>query len=161
MSSQNNSASITSNNMPSTTISQPKPDSTLSGDIPKTSASSPTLVSNLPSKPEPKSRFDLPNFPDWEGDLHCEYVNDVPNVSGSEKVIQKAIAATSSQPVFLPDSQVDFKRIRSACAVALHMHQPLIPAGGGDLHTAEIISNLKYMWDNQYIGDNHNAPVFH
>lgn len=160
MSSQNNSASITSD-MSNTTISQPKPNSTPSSDIPKTSASSPTLVSNSPSKPEPKSRFDLPNFPNWEGDLHCEYVNDVPNVSGSEKVIQKALADTSSQPVFLPDSGIDFKRIKGACAIALHMHQPLIPAGGGDLHTAEIISNLKYMWDNQYIGDNHNAPVFH
>jgi len=40
------------------------------------------------------------------------------------------------------------------------MHQPLIPAGGGDMRTAEIISNLKYMMDNQGIGDNHNAPVF-
>lgn len=160
MSSQNNSASITSD-MSNTTISQSKPNSTPSNDIPKTSASSPTVVSNSPSKPEPKSRFDLPNFPSWEGDLHCEYVNNVPNVSGSEKVIQKALAATSSQPVFLPDSNVDFRRIKGACAIALHMHQPLIPAGGGDLHTAEIISNLKYMWDNQYIGDNHNAPVFH
>ena len=41
------------------------------------------------------------------------------------------------------------------------MHQPLIPAGGGDLRTAAIISNLKNMMDNQGIGDNHNAPVFH
>src|SRR5258706_9968066 len=40
------------------------------------------------------------------------------------------------------------------------MHQPLIPAGGGDLRTAEIISNLKHMMDNPGIGDNHNAPVF-
>ena len=37
------------------------------------------------------------------------------------------------------------------------MHQPLIPAGGADLRTAEIISNLKYMMDNPGIGDNHNA----
>ena len=37
------------------------------------------------------------------------------------------------------------------------MHQPLIPAGGGDLHTAAVISNLKYMMDNPGIGDNHNA----
>jgi hypothetical protein len=32
---------------------------------------------------------------------------------------------------------------------------------GGDLQTATVISNLKYMMDNQHIGDNHNAPVFH
>ena len=41
------------------------------------------------------------------------------------------------------------------------MHQPLIPAGGGNLATAEIISNLKHMMDNPGIGDNHNASVFH
>jgi len=40
------------------------------------------------------------------------------------------------------------------------MHQPLIPAGGHDLRTAEIISNLKYMLDFREIGDNHNAPRF-
>src|SRR6187402_2683139 len=44
--------------------------------------------------------------------------------------------------------------------MALHMHQPLIPAGGGDLRTASVISNLKHMMDNQGIGDNHNAGVF-
>jgi hypothetical protein len=41
------------------------------------------------------------------------------------------------------------------------MQQPLIPAGGDDLQSAEIISNLKHMWDNQSVGDNHNAPVFY
>jgi hypothetical protein len=41
------------------------------------------------------------------------------------------------------------------------MHQPLIPAGGQDLKTALVISNLKYMMDNPNIGDNHNAPVFY
>ena len=40
------------------------------------------------------------------------------------------------------------------------MHQPLIPAGGSDLRTAAIISNLKHMMDHQGTGDNHNAPVF-
>jgi hypothetical protein len=40
------------------------------------------------------------------------------------------------------------------------MHQPLIPAGGPDLRTATIISNLRYMMENPQIGDNHNAPVF-
>jgi len=63
--------------------------------------------------------------------------------------------------VFLSDSRVNFDRIRSAAAIALHMHQPLIPAGGPHLPTAAIISNLRYMMDNPDIGDNHNAPVFH
>jgi hypothetical protein len=89
-----------------------------------------------------------------------EYVNGTPNIAGSEKEIDKAIRAAANKPVFKPDSTIDFGRIKSAFAIALHMHQPLIPAGGGDLRTAEVISNLKDMWDHQGIGDNHNAPVF-
>ncbi len=89
-----------------------------------------------------------------------EYIDGVPNISGSEDLIERAIREASDRPVFLKDSGVDFGRIRSAVAIALHMHQPLIPAGGSDLRTAEIISNLQYMMDNQGIGDNHNAPVF-
>ena len=65
-----------------------------------------------------------------------------------------------SGPFYLPESGINFGRIRSAFAIALHVHQPLVPAGGGDLHTAAVISNLKYMMDNPGIGDNHNAPVF-
>ena len=51
--------------------------------------------------------------------------------------------------------------IDSAFAVALHMHQPLIPAGGPDLRTAAIVSNLQWMLEHPDVGDNHNAPVFH
>ncbi len=90
-----------------------------------------------------------------------EYVDGLPNICGAESLVEEALRAGRDRPVFLPESRVDFGRIRSACAVALHMHQPLIPAGGGDLHSAAIISNLKYMMDNQGIGDNYNAPVFH
>jgi len=87
-----------------------------------------------------------------------EYVDGYPNLSGSEQVILEA--ARKQDPVFLNESRVDFSSIKSAFAIALHMQQPLIPAGGGDLQSAEIISNLKHMMDNQQIGDNHNAPVF-
>ncbi|KFI21560.1 glycosyl hydrolase family 57 [Nitrosococcus oceani] len=87
-----------------------------------------------------------------------EYIDGLPNLCGSEELI----ARTRAQgPVYLPQSGIDFGNIQSAFAIALHMQQPLIPAGGEDLHTAAIISNLKYMMDNQHIGDNHNAPVFH
>jgi hypothetical protein len=87
-----------------------------------------------------------------------EYVEGLPNISGSEDLVAEAMAR--SGPFYLPQSGIDFGKIRSAFAVALHMHQPLIPAGGGDLRTAAVISNLKYMMDNPGIGDNHNAPVF-
>lgn len=89
-----------------------------------------------------------------------EYVDGLPNISGSEAEIERVIAAAKDRPIFLPDSDIDFSRIKSAFANALHMHQPLIPAGGADLRTAEVISNLQYMMENQGIGDNHNAPVF-
>jgi Glycosyl hydrolase family 57 len=89
-----------------------------------------------------------------------EYIDGLPNISGSESVVDEAIAAHQNNPVYLNDSGIDFQQIQSAFAIALHMHQPLIPAGGSDLRTAEIISNLKYMMDNQHTGDNHNAPVF-
>jgi len=89
-----------------------------------------------------------------------EYIKDVPNIAGQEALIEKTIADKAGHPVFLHDSGIDFSNIKSATAIALHMHQPLIPAGGHDLRTAEIISNLKYMMDNPGIGDNHNAAVF-
>ncbi|ADE13313.1 conserved hypothetical protein [Nitrosococcus halophilus Nc 4] len=87
-----------------------------------------------------------------------EYVDDLPNLCGSEELIANARA---QGPAYLPESGIDFGDINSAFAIALHMQQPLIPAGGEDLSSAAIISNLKYMMDHQDIGDNHNAPVFH
>lgn len=88
-----------------------------------------------------------------------EYRGELPNLCGSEALVSEAVHRHSG-PVYLPHSTVHFDSIKSACAIALHMHQPLIPAGGGDLGTAAIISNLQYMMENQGIGDNHNAPVF-
>jgi len=87
-----------------------------------------------------------------------EYIDDVPNLSGAEAVIEGAIRSRPAK-VFNP-SPIDFAHIRSGCAIALHMHQPLIPGGGNDLRTAAIISNLQYMMEHQDIGDNHNAGAF-
>ncbi|MDG4577384.1 MAG: hypothetical protein P9C36_12720 [Defluviicoccus sp.] len=89
-----------------------------------------------------------------------EYIDGIPNIAGREKDIEAAVKAAAKKELYRPASNIDFGSIHSAFAIALHMHQPLIPAGGGDLHTAEVISNLKHMMDNQHIGDNHNAPVF-
>lgn len=90
-----------------------------------------------------------------------EYIQGVPNISGSEDIIDKAVRKGQMSTIFKDEGHIDFKSIKSAYAIALHMHQPLIPAGGSDLRTAEVISNLKYMMDNQGVGDNHNASVFH
>ena len=90
----------------------------------------------------------------------AEYVDGLPNICGEEAAVEKALQQRL-QTVYQQESRIAFDRIRSACAIALHMHQPLIPAGGGNLHSADIISNLQYMMENQGIGDNHNAPAFH
>jgi len=120
-----------------------------------------------------------------------EYIDGLPNICGSEKLVAEALAAPASScrktgagAIYLPESGIDFAIIRSAFAIALHMHQPLIPAGGpapielwnkdqspapagphcsgsiGAGQTASIISNLKYMMDHPEIADSHNAPIF-
>jgi hypothetical protein len=79
----------------------------------------------------------------------------LPPICGDEA----GIAATmTTLPAVASD--IDFERARATFAIALHMHQPLIPAGGGDLRSAAIIGNLQHMMENQGMGDNHNAPVF-
>jgi Glycosyl hydrolase family 57 len=90
-----------------------------------------------------------------------EYVDGVPNLSGEEALIAAGIADAGSRGVFpMPEAGDPFAGIQSAFAIALHMHQPLIPAGGADVRTAALISNLRYMSEHPDIGDNHNAPVF-
>ena len=90
-----------------------------------------------------------------------EYVDGLPNLCGSEQLVEAAVAASRGQPVVGGRSAVDIAGIDSAFAVALHMHQPLIPASGPNLRTAAIISNLQWMLEHPDLGDNHNAPVFH
>ena len=55
-----------------------------------------------------------------------EQMQDRPTLCGFEREI--AEARTRPGPTYLPDSGIDFDRARSAFAIALHMHQPLIPA---------------------------------
>ena len=74
-----------------------------------------------------------------------EYLGDQPNLCGSEPRIEAAIATGQEQPVFDGQARVDIAGIDSAFAVALHMHQPLIPAGGADLRAAAIVSNLQWI----------------
>lgn len=93
-------------------------------------------------------------------ELLPEYIGELPNICGSESEIERSRAQSADHQHYLAESRIDFGSIDSACAVALHMHQPLIPAGGHDLHTAAIISNLQYMMENPGIGDNHNAAAF-
>lgn len=92
-------------------------------------------------------------------DKLAEYVDGLPNICGQEDIIAATVGRTD--PVYLPECGIDFGNIKSAFAIALHMQQPLILAGGNDLETAEVISNLSDMMNHPDIGDNHNASVFH
>lgn len=72
-----------------------------------------------------------------------------PSICGSE-------ISYSSDPVFLPTTNLRLDSIQSAFACALHMHQPTIPAG----RNGELISNLQHMFEHPNDGDNHNAAPF-
>lgn len=90
-----------------------------------------------------------------------EYIENIPDLCGHEREIDDAIRISKAAgPLYPKNAAIDFTKIRSAFAVELHMHQPLIPAGGTDIASAGIIGNLQHMDENRGIGDNHNAPVF-
>src|SRR4051812_38763809 len=88
-----------------------------------------------------------------------ERPSDLPDLAGNDA--HGRPPASTEEAVYLPHSQIDFGRVKSAFAIALHMHQPLVPLGGDDLRSARIISNLQYMMEHPNVGDNHNATVFH
>ena len=87
-----------------------------------------------------------------------ETVSGLPNLCGHEEQVEAVTARRD--PVYLQETNLRIDRLQAVCAIALHMQQPLIPAGGGDLHSADTISNLDHMFRNPGIGDNHNAGVF-
>jgi len=86
------------------------------------------------------------------------YVDGVPNLCGSEAMIDDGLSRAGRPP---GESKIDWGAVKSAYAIALHMHQPLIPDPDQELGRAPIISNLKHMMDHPHVGDNHNAKVFH
>lgn len=87
-----------------------------------------------------------------------EIIDGLPNISGHEA--QVAAVTSRTDPVYLRETPLRLDRLQAVCAIALHMQQPLIPAGGDDIHSADTISNLDLMFRNQGTGDNHNAGVF-
>ncbi len=85
-------------------------------------------------------------------------MDGVPILSGYEDRIAQAMARPGA--IYLPESGIDFSRVKSCFACALHMHQPLMPAGGGDLRTAGVIGNIQYMLEHPGAADAHNASAF-
>src|SRR5271154_2756224 len=84
-----------------------------------------------------------------------EMIDGLPNISGAEAQVEEVTRVRS--PVYLSETNLRLDGLRAVCAVALHMHQPRIPAEGGDLRRAGIISNLDHM---RRSGDEYNANVF-
>lgn len=79
----------------------------------------------------------------------------VPPVAGREDLLSEA----EKKSVSYFDEKLGGSS--SACAVALHMHQPMIPAGpGGSLNSAKIISNLEYMLYHGDDGERYNASIY-
>jgi hypothetical protein len=93
---------------------------------------------------------ELPQLPDQ--------IEGLPNFSGWESTLQTI--AQMDQPhwsnQWLDQSTVAFDQINAGFAIALHMHQPTIPAG----IQGALISHLQYMFEHPYDGDNHNAGAF-
>jgi hypothetical protein len=87
----------------------------------------------------------------------------LPNICGSECSVGEAIRAARDHPALVSERTVggrSFDDLQSAFAVALHMHQPLIPAGGADLRSASLVSNLQHMQNSHDTQDTHNAAMF-
>lgn len=84
----------------------------------------------------------------------AELVDGLPNISGWEEEVSEVV--NHNEPVFLAETNLRLEEITATFAIALHMHQPTVPAGAN----GELISNLQYMFEHQGEGDNHNAAPF-
>ncbi|CEJ43445.1 glycosyl hydrolase family 57 [Umezakia ovalisporum] len=83
-----------------------------------------------------------------------EIIDELPNICGWEPEVISVV--NHDAPVFLPSTNIHLEDVKAVFTIALHMHQPTIPAGqdGG------LISNLQYMFEHPYERDNHNATAF-
>lgn len=83
-----------------------------------------------------------------------ELIDDLPNISGWEAEVHRVVH--QDKPIFLPTTNLRLEDVTAGFAIALHMHQPTVPAGerGG------LISHLQYMFEHTNEGDNHNAGPF-
>ncbi|HUI93574.1 MAG TPA: hypothetical protein VLX68_15110 [Chitinivibrionales bacterium] len=87
-----------------------------------------------------------------------EIIDGIPNISATPEE-EAALRPAGGEP-YAALSNINMSRVQACFGLALHMHQPTIPAAHADLRTADLISNLQHMMGHQNAGDNHNAPVF-
>jgi hypothetical protein len=87
-----------------------------------------------------------------------EMIDGLPNICGAEEQIAEVMRRR--QPVYLNETNLRLDRLQATFAVALHMHQPLIPADGPNLGTSRTVSNLEAMVKSGRGEDQHNANIF-
>ena len=83
-----------------------------------------------------------------------QLIDGMPPLAGWDDRIQAVTQGTD--PLYLDRTNLKLSDITAGFAIALHMHQPTIPAG----HDGQLISNLQHMFEHPYDGDNHNAGPF-
>ena len=86
-------------------------------------------------------------------------IKDFPPICGNAEKVKETTSGDRGN-LYTSISDLAINRVESSFGIALHMHQPTIPASSDNTSTADLISNLQYMMEHQDIGDNHNAPVF-
>lgn len=82
-----------------------------------------------------------------------ECIDDLPNLCGWETELRHI--RQQQQPVFLPHTSLKLDQLSATFAVALHMHQPMVPVGDGGL-----VNYLQHMFEHPFEGDNHRAGTF-
>jgi hypothetical protein len=87
-----------------------------------------------------------------------EMIDGLPNFCGAEEQIAEVMRRR--QPVYLNETNLKLDRLQATFAIALHMHQPLIPGDGASLGVSRTISNLEVMARSGKGEDQHNADVF-
>ncbi|MEB3232752.1 MAG: glycosyl hydrolase family 57 [Leptolyngbyaceae bacterium] len=105
--------------------------------------------STVSTAPSPVQSPTLPQLPDLPS-----LVDGLPHISGWETEVEAVTGL--SRPVALPYTNLKLRQVSAAFAIALHMHQPTIPAGPN----GELINNLQYMFEHPCEQDNHNAGSF-
>jgi hypothetical protein len=108
-----------------------------------------SFAAQLPAAQPPATQTAIASFPQIP-----EIIDDLPNICGSEAAVQTVTQL--EQPIWLPRTNLQLQNISAGFAIALHMHQPTIPAGAN----GEMICNLQRMFEHPNEGDNHNAGVF-
>ncbi len=83
-----------------------------------------------------------------------ELIQDLPNICGWESEVEEVMR--DHRPIWLTGTNLKLEDVTAGYAIALHMHQPTIPAGWNGAP----ISNLQQMFEHPNEGDNHNAGPF-